>query len=195
MGFGLLFIGYLLAFGFSSGANYIVSIIGIAGAIFLFAASCKLSIYSKSFVFAKLFSVVLALSYFANPISSYIYSDVPTVPVIIISKSVKALVIISAFAFNFFMYKGVDEIARTAENTKLQISAKRDMILMIVYYFSIAAAAISSTIFQSVSNIFSLMSAVLGVTWLLLSIILTLSAYMRICLSGDEDMPLHNKNK
>ena len=135
MGFGLLFIGYLLSHGFTSGANYVVSLIGIIGAVILIFACKKLAVYSSEFRYAGVVSVLFALSYLFNGILQIIVTYAPEVAIspFLLNFS-RGAIIALVFGFNFFMYRGVAEIARFAEVNKLAVSAVRNTVFMIIYY-------------------------------------------------------------
>ncbi len=189
MGLGFLFIGYLFAFGFTSGANYIVSFIGLVGAVLLFIASLKLSTYSHAFKGAKFSAIAVGASYLLNALITILNSSSIISDESVLIKLCKAAVIASVFAFNAFMYKGVADIAKIAENKLLFVSSYRNFLIMIVYYLIIALTSVFSYFSLNIAPIFSLISAIIGVIWLISSLWLTVSAYMRICLQGDEDMP------
>lgn len=194
MGFGLLFIGYLFAFGFTSGANYIVSIVGIVGSVFLFTASKKLSLYSTSFKVARYASGALGVSYTLNTVLQLLQTYGIFASDTIFLKVGRMLIIASVFFFNFLMYKGIADIAVNVGDKKLSVSAYRDLILMIVYYLFIGLSATVSVHWAQYAPILSFISTVLGLIWLVLSVWLVMSAYMRICLPGDEDMPMKTRN-
>lgn len=194
MGFGLLFIGYLLAFGFTSGANYIVSLVGIIGSAFLFVAAKKLSLYGSSFKAARVASLVLAGSYILNIAFQLLQTYNFLSHNSILLKTGRMLIIVSVFFFNFLMYRGIAEIAAIVGDKKLSVNAYRDLILMVVYYLFIGLTALVSALSALYTPVLSLFSTILGLIWLVLSIWLVMSAYMRICLPGDEDMPMKNGN-
>ena len=187
MGFGLLFIGYLFAFGFTAGANYIVSIVGIIGSIIIFSASKKLSRYDKSFNLCKISGIILGISYVFNTAIQLSASTSVISADSILVKLAKILIILSVFTFNAFMYKGIYKIAHKVDDVKLSNDAVRDFIFMVAYYLTMSLTFISPYI--------SLIASILSIVWLVLSVWLTLSAYMRICLPGDEDMPEKKKSK
>ena len=183
MGFGFLFVGYLLAFGFTSGANYIVSLVGLIGSIFLLVASHKLSLYSKSFSVCKYFAASLGMSYILNTASQLSSAYLMIDNMAILVRICRALIIASVFLFNLFMYKGIASIAITTEDKKLTVGAYRDLILMLTYYLCMAL----STLTLPIKAYISLICAVLGLLWLVLSVLLVLSAYMRIYIPSDEN--------
>lgn len=181
MGFGLLFVGYLLAFGFTSGANYLLSLVALVGCTFIFAATKKLSQYEKSFNYCKATAIILGVSYIFNTgVQLCNQYDLISSDNIII-KFARVFIIISVFVYNLFMYRAIFRIAHSVDDKKLCKDALINFVLMVAYYFSMSLTFLSSYI--------SLAASILAVVWLILSVWLTLSAYMRICLPGDEDMP------
>ncbi|MBQ7822039.1 MAG: hypothetical protein IJ391_07140 [Clostridia bacterium] len=192
MGFGLLFIGYLFAFGFTSGVNFIVSIVGIFGSIVLFAASSKLMLYSSSFRITRVMSVSLGVSYLLNTIVQLLTAYNVVSDAYVLSRVCRAFIILSVFVFNMFMYFGIAEVSRSVDDKKLTVSAYRDLIVMIIYYLCTGLSFSVTGASQNIKSIIALLSALLGLVWLVLSVWLVISSYMRICLPGDEDMPIKN---
>ena len=190
MGFGLLFIGYLISHGFTSGANYIVSLVGIIGAVILFFACKKLAVYSKEFKYAVIVSVLFALSYLFNGTLQLVeaYAADVIIPPVLLNLSRGAIIAI-VFGFNYFMYRGIADIARYAEVKGLAVSAVRNLVFMIIYYLDLIFAMILKPYFPKTSGVLGLTGAIIGVVWLVLSVWCVMSAYMKICLEGDEEMP------
>ncbi len=189
MGFGLLFIGYLLSHGFTSGANYVVSLVGIVGAVIMLLACRKLSLYSASFRCAGISSAALALAYLFNGALNLIsvYANGVSLPGVLMNFA-RGVVIALVFVFNFYMYTGIADIARIAEVNKLAVSAVRNLVFMIIYYLVLVCSMVIRPYFPKVSGALGLAGAIVGVVWLVLSVWLVMSAYMRICLEGDEEM-------
>lgn len=189
MGFGILFCAYFFAFGFTPGANYIVSIVGIIGTVLLYIASRKLSVHSKAFRLSSYASIILALSYVVNAVIKLVVTDED------ILNLMQAVIVLAVFAYNFLMYKGISEISLVAENKIVHSKAVSMMILIIIYYLIVAFASVSSYFSFKITPVISIMSALFGIVWLIGSLWLIFSAYMRICMPGDEDMPLKPKHK
>ena len=184
MGFGLLFVGYLFAFGFTSGTNYIVSIIGVIGSVFLFFASQKLKLYSKHFKPAGVFSIFVGASYILNAILQLVEAKLPMQSGFKAFEISRALIIVSVFLFNLAMYLGIAQIALLAQDKKLATSSYSDLVVMVLYYLCVILAYIIGTPVQALLIIIP----ILGLVWLVLSVWLVISAYMRICLPEDKNM-------
>ena len=197
MGFGLLFVGYLLSHGFTSGANYVLSTVGIVGAVFLFFACRKLSEYTVQFRYAGVVSAILGGAYLFNCIIQLLVTYPPegiSVPGILMNFS-RGAIIALVFAFNFYMYLGIANIARLAQVNSLASNSVRNLVFMIIYYLDLIFAMVIRPYFTKASGILGLCGAVFGIIWLFLSVWLVMSSYMRICLPGDEDMPDSQKIK
>ncbi|MBE6606013.1 MAG: hypothetical protein E7635_03125 [Ruminococcaceae bacterium] len=93
------------------------------------------------------------------------------------------------------MYKGISEIALIAENSIVHLKAVRMTIIVIIYYLTVASASISSYFSFKITPLISLLSALFSIIWLIGSLRLIFYAYMRICMPGDEDMPIKHKHK
>lgn len=189
MGFGILFCAYFFAFGFSPGANYIVGIVGIIGTVLLYIASHKLAVHSKTFVFATYASIILTLSYAISVVINFVTTAED------VSKLMQAFMILAVFTYNFLMYKGISEISLIAENSIVHLKAVRMTIIVIIYYLTVASASISSYFSFKITPLISLLSALFSIIWLIGSLRLIFYAYMRICMPGDEDMPIKHKHK
>lgn len=188
MGFGILLIGYLFAFGFTAGSNYVVSLLGLLGSVLLFIASTKLSVYTKHFGYARISALALALSYVVSAILSALKFAGTVDDASILLRISRALIIACVFAFHIFMYLGVADISREVEDKKLYTAACRDVILLVAYYLVTAFARVSSFLLPAACAAISLFATVLGLVWLVLSFWLVMSSYMRICLPEDKDM-------
>lgn len=190
MGFGILLIGYLFAFGFTAGSNYIVSLLGLLGSALLFVASTKLSAYAKHFKNARISSLALALSYLLSAVLSALKFAGMVSEASILLRISRALIVTCVFAFHIFMYLGIAHISREVEDKKLCTAACRDVILLVAYYLVTALARVSSFMLPVASGGISLLATAtfLGPIWLVLSFWLVMSSYMRICLPEDKDM-------
>lgn len=191
MGFGLLFIGYLLSHGFTSGANYVVSIVGIVGAVIMFFGCRKLSDYSAKFKYAGVVSIAFSLAYVFSGLIQLV-SVYPPSPDFVIPQLVtnlsRGLIIALVFVFNFYMYLGISDIARIAQVDSLSVGAVRNLVFMIIYYVVLISSKVIKPYFGEASGVLGLAGAVIGIVWLVLSVWCVMSAYMKICLEGDEEM-------
>lgn len=191
MGFGTLFIGYLFAFGFTSGTNYIMSLIGVFGTLFLYKASKQLSVYSKHFKTCIYVNTALFISYILNTLcQANIAFGVISLPGIICDV-VRILLIISVFLYNLFMCLGIADIAKTAENKIVRVSAQRNIILLIFYYTLVVFGPVVLRLIPGIGNIIAIITSAVGVIWLVLNVTLTLSAYKRITIEGEEEQTLY----
>lgn len=194
MGFGYLLVGYVFAFGFTSGSNYILGMAGALGALILLIASNKLSLYSKRFAYLRIVSVILACAYIFNAVLSFLGTKDIISPSSTLVGIARALIVIVTFVFHAFLYLGIAEIAHDADDEKLRVSSLRDLVLLIVYYLFTALSNVARVAFVSISSYFSLVTTVIGLFWLVMSFMLVLNSYMRICLPEDKDMSVKNKS-
>lgn len=191
MGFGTLFVGYLFAFGFTSGTNYVMSLIGVFGTLFLFKASKQLSLYSKHFKTCIYMNAALFVSYILNTLSqANIAFDFINIPDIIYD-CVRVLLIISVFLYNLFMCLGIADIAKIAENKLVRVNAQRNIILLIFYYVLVIFGPLVSSLIAGSGNIIAIITSAVGIIWLVLGVTLTLSAYKRITIEGEEEETLY----
>ncbi len=193
MGFGVLFVGYLLSFGFTSGANYVMSILGIIGTIFLFKASKLLGRYTNKFKISGYFAIILSIAYIYNAVLQVMNTYFSSVNVSTFIERLAYISLVSAvFAYNLIMYLAISDIARTAENTRVRVSAQRDIVLMVIYYTFVSLLPLLTGFMTNYEYIISAFVKLVGILWLILSIILVLSAYMRIGLEGENEQETIN---
>ena len=86
------------------------------------------------------------------------------------------------------MYRGIADIARFAEVKELAVAAVRNLVFMIIYYLDLVSAMVIRPYFPKISGALGLAGAIIGLVWLVLSVWCVMSAYMKICLEGDEEM-------
>jgi hypothetical protein len=138
MGFGLLFIGYALAFAFSisapggdgtlSAVPYFFS--DVVGALVMTYAFSKLSAYDKKFRFAFVSALVFALLCALGAINRFVIGSAPALYV----KILEALVAASIIVLHFTMFLSIVSISRSVGLDKIAFKARRNLIVMILYF-------------------------------------------------------------
>ena len=198
MGFGILLLGYPLIL--SVTMHSMGFCFEILGYLIMFRALTLLSEYGKYFRYAKYavsaliplgaFSLILqSLSWFGADALYETVSDAVTVPYSI-------LLAVMLLVFHMFLLLAVKTIAQEVELPKLAAEAMRNIIVTWLYF---AAALISCFLnVPAVTDVlpyYKLLGyiSMFGVIWVLLNAKMIFVCYMRICLPGDEDMPIGDR--
>lgn len=96
--------------------------------------------------------------------------------------------------YEIFLLLGIYKLAREVELPKLSARAQRMMAVTVVYYLMqiVVYSGIPGLLPESQAALvgaINLAVYALGYLWLILTLALLFTCYMRICLEGDEDMP------
>ncbi|MBR5452851.1 MAG: hypothetical protein IKV54_02110 [Clostridia bacterium] len=191
MGFGLLAIGYMfmLDFGGPNAAfDYLPDIIGF---LLMFAGVSKLSVYNRGFRYAKIllipliamggvtlvFDIVSILGFSLNTVAQTA-SDMND-----------SLSVFFKFAYHVALMLGIRDIGRETELPRISFRAIRNMSVTVFYYLLYLVCDFLP-VAEEQRQIFALIIQLFGIFVVLLNLVLLLSCYMRICLEGDEDMPI-----
>lgn len=189
MGFGLLFIGYLLTFLFSLNSfGFIFRLLGYA----LMASSLiRLRDFEPRFTYPLCGSFILILT----GISDFISEGAAKLDIVLpaFMSSISAVVIwvelIASVAFNLTLLYAIAALARRLGLNKQSSSAIRNMVPTGIYFILeiIGMGPLSGN--ASFIKYFGLISLLIMLVWIVLNLILIFSCYMYICPAGDEDMP------
>lgn len=191
MGFGLLAIGYMfmLEFGGPNAAfDYLPDIIGY---LIMFAGVTKLSVYNRGFRYAKILLIPLVAMGGVTLVFDIIAVSEITVNSVAmaVSEMNDSLSVFFKFAYHVALMLGIRDIGRETDLPKISFRAIRNMSVTVFYYLIYIVCGylpLADTQRQQ----FSLIIQLFGIFVVLLNLILLLSCYMRICLEGDEDMPV-----
>ncbi len=198
MGFGILLLGYPLIL--SVTLHSMGFCFEILGYLIMFRALTVLSEYGKYFRYAKYavsalipfgaFSLILqCFSWFG---ADGLYDKVSS----IVSVPYSILLAVGLLVFHMLLLLAVKTIAREVDLPKLVTEASRNMVVTWLYF---GAATVSAFLnIPSVTDVlpyYKLLGYVsmFGVIWILLNAKMIFVCYMRICLPGDEDMPIGDR--
>ena len=198
MGFGILLLGYPLIL--SVTMHSMGFCFEILGYLIMLRALSQLSEYGKHFRYAKYavsalipfgaFSLILqCFSWFGADALYETVSQAVSVPYSI-------LLAAALLVFHMFLLLAVKTIAREVELPKLVTEASRNMIVTWLYF-----AAVIVSCFLNVPAVTDVLPyykvlgyvSLFGVIWILLNAKMIFVCYMRICLPGDEDMPIGDR--
>ncbi|MFA6947594.1 MAG: hypothetical protein WCQ72_01280 [Eubacteriales bacterium] len=189
MGFGTLFIGHILLF-FCRGIDVFPDIIAYA---VIFAAIYKLSAYDRGFMTARRVLIpLMALSAAGDAldiISAAKIIDMSAGAWAVISNILTALLALGMLCAYWFITQGVIGISREVGRAKITASARRNIVLTIVYVAAMAVFKLNLPFMAEFNRYFGIVYLLLGLAWVILYGTMFFSCYMWICLEGDEDMP------
>ena len=187
MGFGILFIGYIIMSLFS--LNPFGDIAQLIGFAVIFYALLKLSPYAKNFMIAKYVTLPLVLtSAFSSVVTVMGKLGADTSFTRPFDGALSAAVAVLFFAFHLFLLFGIREIAKFTELTKIAERAVRNFVVGAFYFALTLVGSLDTPFKEDFAKYFGMPTLVIGLVWYVLNIILIYSSYMWICLEGDEDM-------
>ncbi len=189
MGFGILFVGYLLSF-FVSLVNY-GYIIRLAGYALMAISLIKIREYGREFTYPLIGSFVLIL----YGIYDLIYQGAGLLAIKLpeamqnAGEVMSILHVVLVVAFNLLLLWAIYSITRRLELFKQRNAAVRNAIF-VVLYFALNILGIGPLKANEIyTKYFGLPTLLLQLVWIVLISILIFSCYMFICPEGDEDMP------
>lgn len=188
MGFGILFIGYILTFVMSLvSVGYLVELVG---ALLMIYAFTKLSEYNSNFKYTFFASIPLVITALAvtvinlTGLSGYDLSDHIVTKLVIPNCK-----IVFNFIFHAMLFYAVSEIAKETECRRIRTAAYRNLIIYSLYF--ILQIFVQMPFVLNDLNVFRVVGIfgnALWILWLLLDGILIFSCYMHICDSEDMQM-------
>ncbi len=187
MGFGILFIGYVLAFFMSmTSYGYFFELVGVLLMVYSFT---KLSEYNRKFKYAFLSAVLLALA--------AVYSVVVNIAVMVGYESFKNIFSETVFplckvflnaVFHLLLFYSIADIAKDTEMRKIRSAAYRNMIFYGIYFVLQLVFLIPFMSRGNIGAVLGIAGNVLWISWVILDAIMIFSCYMNICDEGDTEM-------
>ena len=191
MGFGLLFIGYLFTLDYSLQRVTFDLLPDVIGYLIMFSAMCKLAPYNKGFGYAKL--LLLPLVALGGVTAAFEVAGVvgytPGSIIVDVVKTCSALSKFFMFAYTVALTIGIRDIARETDLPNVVFRAIRNMAMSSLYYVAYIATDFMP-IDGAKAQMVNMVVYTFGVLIIFINLILIFSCYMRICLEGDEDMPV-----
>ncbi len=189
MGFGILFIGYVLSF-FVSLVNY-GYIIRLAGYTLMAIALIKIREYGREFTYPLIGALLLT----GYGVYDFIYQGADLLSIklpdfLVSVTGVMSIVnVVLVVAFNLLMLVAIYLITRRLELFKQKNIAVRNSTIVILYFVLNILGMGPLKTNEIYTKYFGLPTLLLQLTWIILNSILIFSCYMHICPEGDEDMP------
>ena len=180
MGFGILLIGYFLAFITSlAGSYFFVDIIG--GAMMAYALK-KLSAYSDKFAKTVPSAVIFTIISLTAAILSMLKIGTTALAVLNPARAATSLML------HVYMFNAISDMASGADDMRLAGKAKRDLAIVTVYYFLfIGISLLRPVLDKTMNQYFTVFMYFYGVVTLVLNLLLIHSAYARLYIEGTEE--------
>ncbi len=179
MGFGILLIGYFLAFATSLAGVYFYA--DIIGGILMVYALNKLSSYSSKFKAAAYTAVAFtAISMVAAVLTTLKIGGTA----ILVVNTIRAA---SILIFHIYTFNALEVMAKGADDPKLASKAKRDLVFVSGYYILYIVITLTAGIMDdTLKAYFSVMMYMYGILCVILNLILLHSAYCRLYIEGTQ---------
>lgn len=189
MGFGLLFLGYLIAFLLY--LNPYAAVTRLVGYCVIFAALTKLRRHNRWFAFSQTAAIplmVLALVDSVIDIITRIMGEGTPAAMTAATGGIETAMTLLLLVFHACLLMAVYTIAQDTELPSLATAARRNLVLIAAYAVLHGIWSLPVQLGDSYTVTLSLMVFVLQLIWTVANLILIFRCYMWICLEGDEDM-------
>ncbi len=180
MGFGLLLIGYFLAFVPSLSNVYFFT--DVIGAPLMVYSLMKLSAYNDRFKQALPSAFIYTAVTFVAAITSLLKLG------IVVSSIIDTVLSASVLMFHVYTFTAIADMAKGAEDDKLASKARRNLIIICVYYFMYVAVLLFSPVMDGVlKGYFNTILYFYRMVWIILNLLFIHSAYCRLYVEGTEE--------
>ena len=189
MGFGILFLGYLIAFLLY--LNPYAAVTRLIGYCVIFAALTKLRRHNRWFAFSQTAAIpliVLALVDSVIDITTRIMGEGTPAAMTAATGGIETAMTLLLLVFHVCLLMAVYTIAQDTDLPSLAAAARRNIVLIAAYAVLHGIWSLPVKLGDSYTVTLSLMVFVLQLIWTVADLILIFRCYMWICLEGDEDM-------
>lgn len=190
MGFGWLFIGYVMSY-MMSFTKYSHGIV-LLGCLLMWHGINMLSRHNGKFAYAVY--PLFVLSAVKLYMSCALVSDLFGMEIGILGGTVytvfEVLDYLSCAAFHIFLLLAIKSITSDLELPKQSNAAQRNMVITTMYYALALVWMLPLNMPNDVKSGVLMFLLIARLLWAILDLVLIYSCYMYICPIGDEDMPL-----
>ena len=199
MGFGYLFLGYFFLLFFPMSGIGVLPNLAAVGCVIMFFGLRKLYSYAPECKGFKL-AIFALIPYFAVSVAEFA-SDVAEYSgrIAVDSVFVKSTALVSDLLFGIFtvfVLVGIHVLARQVELPKIAVRSSVFMSISVIFTLCAAVSGIAALVdipagktATAVVNYIALAAFLLEYLAIFLNLFHIFSCYMYICLEGDEDMP------
>ena len=192
MGFGYLFIGYLLSFVIYITAQgiHIGGLMLLLGYGVMFYALSVLCRYQKAFLWAKWLLAPLALTAVYSQLASF--GDLFLWKLPFVTATVHIAFDWATFlllvCFNFALLYGIRMLATDVELPHIATKAVRNMLFVALYALLYVVAKLPF-VSETAAQYLTLATILCDIVWIVCNLLLIISCAKNICPAGDEDQP------
>ena len=191
MGFGYLFIGYIIGFNFVyNGFTDIISFLFILYALLLLSRHNK---HFKSSLLAIIPLCIAGLCFFVFELVTML-DIVPISNKELIISYYAVLSAVLKLIYTSLLLKGIETLAFELDIPSLRIKAFRNRLFTYLYYALNICTQLNNDTLAEFTRYALLPVMLFGIVYLILNAILFYSCYMWICLEGEEDMDRKNSS-
>ena len=194
MGFGLLFVGYIMTVFNVPMLGLIGTLIRMGGCAVMLCGALKLKHYCKAFgltfIGASVMAIMTAVLLFVD-IDGFLFENLISNKRLVTDFGANVIGYVdqgSTFVFNSLLLWGIYRIAKDTEIKSIEIGAVRNYILVCVYHAVYLISFLPISAIQSASYEFALITWILNLAWMILDLWLLFVCYSRICDEDDVDM-------
>ncbi len=192
MGFGYLFIGYLLSFVIyvTAQAIHIGGLFLLLGYGVMFYALSNLCRYQAAFGWAKWLLVPLALTAIYSQLLSFGELFTWNLPfaTAILNTVFEWATFLLLVCFNFALLYGIRMLATDVELPHIATKAVRNMLFVALYALLYTVAKLPF-VSESAAQYLTLSTVLCDLVWIICNLLLIISCAKNICPAGDEDQP------
>ncbi len=187
MGFGILFIGYLISFVFTMTRLYVFT--DLASALLIVYALTKLAPYGKHFKYSLYGAYGLAAVGFME-LMSFTISIFELFPdFLVVFDNITGYIKIGVvLAFHFLLFVAIRKIAIETGVSKIRDRSVTSIVVTFFYYALVIIFSLDIPAVSEATKYFSFPVMLIGIIWIIINAALIFSCYMWICAEGDEDM-------
>lgn len=181
MGFGLLLIGYFLAFITSLRGSYLLFADVIGSAIIVYSLS-KLSAYSDKFKRSVPSSIIFTLISFVGAVASILKAGEIVLQIISTARAAASLMLL------VYVLSAIEDMAKGAEDLRLAGKARRNLSVVCVYYFMFVMVSMLEPLFdERLTGYFTVIIYLFGIIVHVMNMLHIHSAYARLYIEGTEE--------
>lgn len=189
MGFGLLLVGYVLAFAASLGLGPYLFAGKLIGGFLMYLGISELKKYSPVFLYAFIANVILILCSIYDAVAWVDGQFLLELPLGNISPVMDYVTVFLELAFNLTMLYGIADLSVRVDFPETKSKAFRNMGIVAVFYVIQILMILPIGIFDSDKAFFMTLLMILQVIYALINSALIFKCYAMICPEGQEDMP------
>lgn len=185
MGFGILLLGYTLAFAFTLSSAYFFA--DVLGGLLMAYAFSKLSQFHKKFRYPLAASAVYTVSAIARAVGTFVTSASET-----FSRVADTAVAGSIIVLHFTMFTAIIALSRELGLSKITMKARRNFIVMVLYFTMYSLLLLSQSWLETnavrLASYLYLFIRLFELVWLVINLFLIGSCLKWIGVEG-EDAP------